>query len=158
MLGGRLSRRRGQQGTAVLEFALVAPLILYLVLGLITYGWILAFRQTMSQATAEGARAAAVSPAGNTATQLQTAAMAAVNDSMSTYDVTCDSSGALVKSGTAVGTCTITIAPCVNDTSTRCVSVALDYLYRQHPLIPLPGMGIATPNDVTYTAVAQVSS
>jgi Flp pilus assembly protein TadG len=131
---------------------------MYLIVGVIAYGWILAFRQTLSQGTAEGARAAAVAPAGYTPVQQATAARGAVNDSLTTYGVSCDSSGLMMKDGDAVGTCSITVAPCVNDTSSTCVTVALDYRYHDHPMIPLPGLGIATPDDVSYTSVAQVSS
>jgi Flp pilus assembly protein TadG len=158
MLAAGQARRRGQEGNAALEFALLAPLVLYLILGLITYGWILAFRQTLSQGAAEGARAAAVSPGGYTDTQKKNAAIAAINDSLTTYGLTCDTSGNLLKSGSIVGYCTVGVAICTNDSSNRCITVSLDYLYQDHPLIPLPGMGIAAPSHIPYTAVAEVNS
>jgi Flp pilus assembly protein TadG len=59
---GRASRHRAEGGAAAVEFALVAPLLLLLVFGVISYGYMLSFRQALSQGAAEGARAAAVSP------------------------------------------------------------------------------------------------
>ncbi len=43
-------RERGERGAAALEFALIAPLLLMLVFGIIQYGYVLSFRQALSQA------------------------------------------------------------------------------------------------------------
>ncbi len=48
---------RRERGAAAVEFALVVPLLLTLVFGIISYGYLLSFRQSLSQAAAEGARA-----------------------------------------------------------------------------------------------------
>jgi Flp pilus assembly protein TadG len=130
--------------------------VLYLVLGVITYGYVLAFRQSMSQGAAEGARAAAVVPSGFTTEQQQAAARAAVSDALGSYGLSCTDSG-LVSGETVVGTCTITVATCVNDATHSCVSVTVDYAYDRHPLVPVPGLGIVTPSQLSYTAVAEVS-
>ena len=86
-----------------MEFALVVPFLLILAFGIISYGFMLTFRQTLSQAATEGARAAAVSltDTGRTAS-----AEGAVTDAMSTNGVTC-SGGKLKKGVTDVGTCVI---------------------------------------------------
>ena len=63
MLRGRADRRRvarQDRGAAAVEFALVVPFLLLLVFATISFGMMLSFRQTLSQAATEGARAAAV--------------------------------------------------------------------------------------------------
>ena len=57
-----VGRRRApsERGAAAVEFALVVPLLLLLIFGIISYGMMLSFRQGLTQAASEGARAAAV--------------------------------------------------------------------------------------------------
>jgi len=150
--------RRDDKGAAALEFALVAPLLLMVLLGIVSYGYMLSFRQGMSQGAAEGARAAAVAIASATATQKSDAAVSAVNQSLGSYGVTCNNAtGKLLRDGAEVGTCAVTIAPCLNNTATSCATVDLDYAYRDHALVPLPGLNVVMPANLSYTAVAQVS-
>jgi Flp pilus assembly protein TadG len=81
----RMSRRvRTHKGAATVEFALVASLLMTLVIGLIGYGIMLSFRQAISQAAAEGARAAAVSVA-LADDDKATDATAAVNGALASY-------------------------------------------------------------------------
>lgn len=150
-------RARSERGAAAVEFALVVIPLLYLISGVLVLGWTLSFRQAMSQAAAEGARAAAVSPSGFTVDEQKTAARNAVNDALSTYGISCASAGGLVRGSTNVGTCNIAVATCSNDPTSSCVSVALSYNNRDHPLIPFPGIGFVTPDSLSYTAVAKVS-
>jgi Flp pilus assembly protein TadG len=64
--------RRDQRGTAVVEFALVAPLLFLLVFGILDFGRALNYYNQMTQLSGQGARAAAVSnnPDGSAATGL----------------------------------------------------------------------------------------
>jgi Flp pilus assembly protein TadG len=162
MAGGRTPRRRGQQGAAAVEFALVAPLLLVLVFGVVSYGYMLSFRQALSQGAAEGARAAAVSPYP-TATAKQTSALNAINDALDVraYGITCTGVAAgspLKKDGVTVGSCAVTTAACDSDPTKDCVTVSLDYLYKDHPLLPnFPGVGLLLPSHLTYDATARVS-
>lgn len=58
---GRTSRRRdGQRGraAAVVEFAVVLPLLLTILFGIIEYGWVFMVRQTLQTAAREGCRVA----------------------------------------------------------------------------------------------------
>lgn len=137
------------------------PLLLLLVIGIVSYGYLLSFRQALSQGASEGARAAAVS-ALPSSDQKAAQAVAGVNDSLGSYGITCQlpagmTSGSLMRGGVAVGTCGVATATCTNQALSSCVSVRVTYDYDDHPLVPeFPGLGIVLPNNLTYTAVAQV--
>lgn len=141
----------------MVEFALVLPIFLALVFGIISYGYMLSFRQAVSQAAAEGARAAAVMPPGATDAVRSTKATAAINDALSGYGITCVS-GQLRKGSKVVGSCAVpAIAACPNDASRRCATVTVTHQYRANPLIPsFPGLGVSLPANLTYTAVIEV--
>lgn len=142
------SRRTStERGAAAVEFALVMPLLLLLVFGIIQYGYILSFRQALSQAAAEGARAAAVAPASMSATDKQAAARNAAQQALSSYGVTC---------GSSVMTCAISIIPCPRDSTKTCAQVALTYDYEERPLMPSVPF-VPVPDALSYTAVAEVS-
>ncbi|WP_344125586.1 TadE family protein [Luedemannella flava] len=57
--------RRRDRGAAAVEFALVLPVLLILVFGIIDFGRMLNAKITLTQAAREGARAAAVSSYAN---------------------------------------------------------------------------------------------
>lgn len=56
----RQSRRRGERGSAVVDFVFVLMLLLPLVLGILQLALVLHVRNTLASAAAEGARAGAV--------------------------------------------------------------------------------------------------
>ncbi|CAN5653365.1 pilus assembly protein [soil metagenome] len=157
MAGLRRRRLRGDRGAAAVEFALVVPLLLVLLFGIISYGVMLSFRQSLSQAATEGARAAAVSYQTSTA---QAAAYTSVNDALNSFGVTCVT-GTLKKGTTTVGTCNVTAPGACTPaaaTGVKCVTVTLSYNYRAHPLVPnFPGVGVVIPQTLTYSAQARVS-
>jgi Flp pilus assembly protein TadG len=162
MVAGRGSRPRDQKGAAAVEFALVVPLLLLLVFGVISYGYMLSFRQALSQGAAEGARAAAVSPYPDSGDKEQ-AALDAINDALGVdaYGISCSGAAvgsALEKDGVDVGTCSVTTASCAQDPTKDCVTVDLDYRYRDHPLLPnFPGVGLLLPSHLRYDSTARVS-
>lgn len=134
---GRRSRRR-DDGAAAVEFALVAPLLILLLMGIITYGYMLSFRQSVSQAAAEGARAAAVAPV---AADREAIAKAAVASAMG---VTCDSTYLA---------CTVKFP-----TTCTCVEVTVTHSYKADPTKPVfLGLGLVMPDKLTYKSVAEVS-
>jgi Flp pilus assembly protein TadG len=140
-------RRRTDSGAAAVEFALVAPLLILLVFGIISYGYMLSFRQAISQAAAEGARAAAVAPSGFTLAQKETAALNAVSQALDSYGATC---------GSAALSCDVEVAACAADASKDCASVTIDYLYDEYPKTPKFPL-VPLPEHLSYTAVAEVS-
>ncbi len=154
------ARRRNDDGAAAVEFALVAPLLIFLLFAIIAYGYMLSFRQSLSQAAAEGSRAAAVASPGLTDAQIDTRARAAVNDALNSYGVTCTPTGQLTRGGASAGTCLVSgKRACTTSTvGASCVQVSLDYTYKDDPLLPsFPGLGILLPEHLAYATEAQVS-
>ena len=141
-----LRRRRGDTGAAAVEFALLVPLLMVLVFGIISYGYMLSFRQGMSQGASEGARAGAVWAAAYAPTQNSARIAAAtdqVNSALGSYGVSC-SSGA---------TCLVEIVTCG---TAKCVRVSVTYPYKARPLTPSFPL-VPLPTNLTYTATARVS-
>jgi Flp pilus assembly protein TadG len=157
---GRVTGQRRGRGAAAVEFALVLPLLCLLLFGIVSYGYMLSFRQAISQASAEGARAAAVAPSATSTTDRLARAEQAVNSGLGTYGVSC-SGGALRRSGQTVGTCSISAPQACTASAvagSRCVKVTLNYQYRSHSLLPsFPGLGVVLPDNLNYGSEAEVS-
>jgi Flp pilus assembly protein TadG len=62
IMRSRNRRRDGQRGVAAVEFALVLPLLLTIVLGAIDWGWFFFIDQLVTNAAREGARAGTLLP------------------------------------------------------------------------------------------------
>ncbi len=158
--GARTPRRgRGDDGTAILEFALVGVLLMTLVFGIITFGAILSFRQDVTRAAAEGARGGAVAiplVAGQSfSTAAQTAATAAVNDAVKGMGKSFTTTGC---SRTGM-TCTATIAPCATQTSYNCVTVTVSFDYQHNKIYgDIPVVSAFYPKTISATSVARINS
>jgi Flp pilus assembly protein TadG len=157
-----VARARSERGAAAVEFALVTPVLLVLLFGILGYGYMLSFRQAMSQAAAEGARAAGVAVSGIANTgpgdSRTTRAREAVDQALRSYGVTCSGSS-LLHNGSNAGTCTITVGvSCTGSTtSATCARIALDYRYRDNPLLPSPGLGPVLPESLAYTTEVEIT-
>lgn len=68
--------RKNEKGQSLVEFALVLPILLMLVLGMLEYGWMLNAKISVTAAAREGARASSVIGKENSA-QADTVATAA---------------------------------------------------------------------------------
>lgn len=140
VLRGCARARRDVRGAAAVEFALLLPILLILVFGIINYGDMLSVRQSVSQAASEGARAAAVDPGGEA--DKIAAAEAAIDAALDAQGQECAPPG-----------CTVTIEPCVGETSKDCATVLVRIKYDEL----IPGYGPVLPDELSYTAVARVS-
>jgi len=134
----------------------IVPLMLIL-FGIISYGVMLSFRQSLSQAAAEGARAAAVT---FVEADKKAQAASAVTEALESFGVRCEGTS-LKKDTTTVGTCNISdpgaCTPAAG-TGVRCVTVRLTFDYGNHSIVPtLPGVGLVVPDTLTYEAQARVS-
>ena len=63
-------RREARSGQALVEFALIVPVFLLLLLGLLEFGFIFDHAMTVSYATREGARSGAAYASGNATTMV----------------------------------------------------------------------------------------
>ena len=136
-------RRHDQRGAALVEFAIATVVLLTLLFGIITYGYILSFKQGLTQAAAEGARAGAVG--GNIE--------AAVSRAVGAFNQTCDVGGLDCKSDTIAWP--PVAYPCGTHT---CVTVEVTYDWKNYPILPkFPGLGLLLPDTLKSKSVTQVS-
>jgi Flp pilus assembly protein TadG len=142
----RQRRRHDERGAALVEFAIASMVLLALLFGIISYGYALSFKQGLTQAAAEGARAAAVV----SLSQAQPTAAAAVGPSLNAFNKNCSSPGM---------TCEYSTDPLVTGcTGVSCIRVRVSYDYKNHPLIPkFPGLGLVLPDTLSSTSIAQVN-
>src|SRR5688572_27294478 len=127
---------RRERGAVTVEFVLVLPFFLFLIFEIINYGMMLSFRQTMSQAAAEGARAAAVAPPhldGASRIPIAKAAVGEAFEGQIGTALSCSSGGL---------TCTVTATPATGPcTSPPCrVKVQLSYPYKNSARDVMPHM------------------
>lgn len=145
---GTVHHGRCERGASAVEFALILTPLLTLIFGLITYGFMLSFRQAVSQGAAEGARAAAIwkAPyAESQQTDRRAAAVAAINDALNSYGVACTDPGVV---------CDVEFKTC--DPGATCAEVEVTYPYGSKPLTPkLPF--VPTPDSLSYTAEVRVT-
>jgi len=151
--GSYMRRMNGERGAALVEFALVFVLFMFLLYGLIAFGMILALKQSITSAAADGARAAvgAVPVAGETLDQAEIRVAKAKVD------------GALGwLGGKYQSSSDLSVAPptfCTGASGPKCISVTITYPYETRPLVPpAPGLGLVTPSSIRTTAVVQVTS
>jgi Flp pilus assembly protein TadG len=128
---------------ALVEFALVVGIFIMILYGLVYFGMALATKQRVTNAAAEGARAAVGAASGSDA---QTIAQNRVLDLLGTpngrYTVT-----------PVAGPCNVA-AP----TGAQCIKVTISYDWQGHPVVPAaPGLGIAPVNSLGSTATVQYS-
>jgi len=83
----KLSRQAQRQGTATVEFALVLPLLLGLLFGIIEFGLLFKDQLSIQQAAREGARVAAVGKVRTEVNNRITASVATLVTASLTYDV-----------------------------------------------------------------------
>lgn len=174
-------RGHGDGGAALVEFAFVSILLLTIVFAIINFGLILSFKQDMTRAAAEGARAAAVSlPSSvygaNDPRRLD--GVTATDQAVDGFDQTCGANGL---------TCAVQVHDCdyavpaadlsptpdsngyhqddptanvagLPNTAPDCVTVKLVYDYDAHPLIaPVPLIAGFLPDTISATSVARLN-
>jgi Flp pilus assembly protein TadG len=122
--GSRKRRRRGERGQNLVEFALILPIFMFIVLGTIEFGWVLKSYITVTNSAREGARYGIVCP---------------VNDNQIRERVNTHSNG-------MIQTSEVTVAwrdSVSNNTVPRCTSegyVEVQAGYDYGYITPLPGL------------------
>lgn len=154
-----MRRRSSEHGAVFVEFVLVLPFLLGIIFLIINFGVMLSFRQALSQAAAEGARAAAVAPANHTYSDRRTRARDTVNLAFQ------GQGGAPVSCGTGGLACYVSpdvapgspAGPACGE-ATKCIRVALVYNYEDNPRITvLDFFGPLLPETLSYTASARIN-
>lgn len=132
----------------MIEFAIVIGLLLYLIMGAVSFGVLLAASHGMNEAVGEAARAAAL--AGPTPA---TAGPAAARASLTSSGYDCTGG-----TGNAV-TCKVDPpAPCVGDATKSCITVELIHDRNKKSLVGhLPLIEAVLPDTLTARATAMVS-
>ena len=147
----RMRTRRGDdRGSVAVEFALILPVFLMLVYAGIAFGVAMSARATMTEAAADGARAAI----GGTPATYQSLAAGQAKTAVDASLQSADTAGAITISTPAP------VTPCPHSTSSTstCVTVGITYNYAAHPLIPnLPGMGVVMPSTMNVSYTVQVA-
>ena len=145
-----IRRQRDERGASAVEFALVLPILLLVVFGVIAYGFVFAAQLNLNSSARDASRAGVVQPLSGTGlTCLQIATQA--KNSSSTIGLSPSKVTVVVSSPTATGTPTCTVAPngsssgsttvkmCTGSTSGGQLVVKISYPPKVPvPLIPLP--------------------
>lgn len=126
------NRRRLDRGAAAVEMAILLPLLVLMVFGLLDFALVLNANLSITNAAHEGARASAL---GENASQVQ-ARVASTSDPLSAQFMT------------MVGTPTITNVQCATKPGTTSVTVT----YRIQLVVPMPGISSV---DVSGKGVQQ---
>ncbi len=156
----RPPRGRGDDGAALVEFVLVAILLFTLLFGIIQFGLILSFKQDVTRAAAEGARAGAVAvPTGSEtfAEAAEAAAVTATEEAVEAIGGSFDGVGCSHAGWTSCSS-NVTVGTCTEDPSQQCVTVELAYNYGDHPLFGrMPLVDQFMPDEVRSVSVARIN-
>ncbi len=126
---------RKRRGAAAVELAVVSPLLLALVFGIIEFGWTMMVRETMISAARQGCRTATLKYTSNGA--LEAASIAKVNDAMSPLGITVGSDGFNMTMSHAADP---PVAP--NDTETVTLSIPYQQVSLMGNFFNLPDIDI----------------
>lgn len=141
------------RGAAVLEFALVAVLLMMFIYGIAAYGILLATKNNITHAAAEGARSAL------SVSDLPAATLDArrITQAQNTVATRLNYLGSRYQAGDTSATIGLCNPADAADT-TRCITVTITYPWSSRPIIPsAPGLGIIMPNNLRATAVVRLS-
>ena len=146
---GARSRANGaERGSVLVEFALVFGLFVLVIYALISFGMILAAKNSLTHAAAEGARAAVGvvdDPATATIDERVERAKTKVGESLDWFG-----------SKYQPGDTTATVGPCGG---AECITVKITFPYESRPLVPpTPGLGLVLPSNLTSTAVVELTN
>jgi Flp pilus assembly protein TadG len=149
----RSTRGRGDDGAALVEFAMVAVLLFTLVFGIIHFGYLLSFKQDMTRAAAEGARAGAVAFPNTSAL---TDASKATQDAVKAAGKNCSTTNGNDNDGDGMS-CNVTLGPCISAAG-NCVTVTLSYDQQHKPLLgAAPFVNLILPKTLNTKSEARVN-
>lgn len=146
--------QRDERGAALLEFAFVFGIFVFVLYALIAYGMMLSLKNSVTHAAAEGARAAIGVSSGdanhNGVDDREDAARARVATALNWLSTA-------QRNATTV-TVTFLGPSSTPSCSTSCIEVHISYPYKTQPLVPpAPGLGIVTPDTLSSDAIVALS-
>jgi len=127
----------------MVEFALVLLPLTLVVYGLVAFGLVFGFKQSLTNAASEGARSAV----GSVRADAATVAKNTVNQRLAgTKYLPSDTTATVID-------CTTGLADAA---AGNCVKVSILYPYASRPLVPeAPGIGLVTPTKLTADATVK---
>lgn len=149
----QLTSRHRAFGASALELALLLPVLLLILYGMVLFSIMFAVKTTVAFAAAEGARASLeFQVANDPATALVLRRERAQSE--------CERAGEwLSQLHPGAYTCLAVAAPCAYNADLRCVKVNASYNYRDHPIVPTIGlMGESLLPLLNSEAESQVST
>jgi Flp pilus assembly protein TadG len=138
------ARLKDERGVAALEFAIVAQLLMLLLYGMLSYGFVFALDHNLSQASAEAARATISQPTTSTDAQLISYAVTTARNELS------------FTQAKTYANVTAEVITCPSDSSLRCIHVTITYDYSSHPLIPMAFLGGLLPSTVSSDSTVEL--
>ena len=138
-----------ERGAAIVEMAVIVTLLAFVVFGIISFGILLGYRQNLTQAATEAARAASVE--ADEGDQVD-AALNAATSALSQLDQECDDDP-----GDGL-TCTVSaVFPCAQDSMKACRTITVRLDNDEHPVVPkLPLISAVIPSTLTVSSTVIV--
>ncbi|WP_454733829.1 MULTISPECIES: TadE/TadG family type IV pilus assembly protein [Cupriavidus] len=149
-LRGNHAVRTRSSGAAALEFAIVLPILLAMVIGIVYFGVVLAMQQVLTLAAEEGARAALRYPAGATGNNAAATQALRVSAASATALATLPAS---IRNAVSSSNVAQTVT-CANPGGSVCVKVTLNLPSGAIlPVVP----GVPMPATLTGSATVQLA-
>lgn len=146
-------RGKRDRGAALVEFAIVAVLLMMFIYGIAAYGILLATKNNITHAAAEGARSA-LSVSELPAATLNARRIAQAQSTVATRLGYLGSKYQASDTAATIGLC----EPSNPADTTQCITVTITYPWSARPIIPsAPGLGIVMPDNLRSTAVVRLS-
>ena len=152
-----------ERGSVLVEFSFVFALFVLVIYALISFGMILATKNSLTHAAAEGARAA-LGTVDDPSTPLVSPCVpagAACGDERKQRALDrVTSSLNWLGSKYQAGDAAADVNPCdpLLPAGPQCITVKITYPYEARPIVPpAPGLGLVTPKNLTSTAVVEVN-
>lgn len=136
-----------ERGAALVEFALVLPVFLLLLFGIVQYGTIFLVRNQLTEAASDAARVAVTSTtlSGAENAAAQALAVDVPNDGGGLFPLSCSNAAITCQAQPA--------ASCSAPTGYQCLQVTVTYAYSQNPVIDLPLLPIPSTLKVSSTVL-----
>lgn len=158
--------RQRERGTSLVEFTFVAGLLFLLIFGIIGYGVVLSFKQTLTHAAAEAARRGATTQDDPLTVDnpLTTAIegderLEVANNAITEFEGWGRDCADMQTCAVVIHDCNLAPLAANNTTATPdCITATLVYDYAAHPIVPnLPLVAGFMPDTVQTAATSQLS-